>query len=108
MLKRKEPESPKSRVVLTLERRLDVLKDIDAKLTVRDIAAKYGISVGTVTNIKKTREEIQEEAARSINLPLCYQLRSNFEAECAAKKRVAQSRMLQPTLDSFFSRLSKE
>ena len=44
----------------------------------------------------------------SISLPLCYQLRSNFEAECAEKKRVAQSRMLQPTLDSFFSRLSKE
>ena len=54
MSKRKEPETPK-RTVLTLERRLNVLKDIDAKLTARDIAAKYGISVGTVANIKKTR-----------------------------------------------------
>ena len=42
----------------------------------------------------------------SINLPLCFQLRSNFEAEYVEKKRV--TKMLQPTLDSFVTRLEKK
>ena len=57
MSKRKDTEPPKQNE-LTLERKLDVLKDISDKMTVRQIAAKYGVSVGTVTDIKKAKKRL--------------------------------------------------
>ena len=48
--------------------KLDVLHDIDAKISYRKLAEKYNVSLGSLSKIAKNRDKIENEAADSANL----------------------------------------
>ena len=67
--KRKRDTAPKHHE-LTLEQKLEVLHDMNAKFSYRKLAEKYNVSLGSLTKISKNRDKIENEAADSANLQL--------------------------------------
>lgn len=55
---------------LTIAEKLDVLHDMDAKISYRKLAEKYNVSLGSLSKIAKNRDKIENEAADSANLQL--------------------------------------
>ena len=53
---------------LTLAQKLEVLKDVDAKMSQRKIGDKYGIGKSTVGRIPAAREDLLREAELQGNL----------------------------------------
>ena len=47
---------------LTIRERLKALKELDSGSSVRDVASKYGASVGAVQNWKKNRQAYEDMA----------------------------------------------
>ena len=50
--------SKRKRTVLTLEKKLEVLKELDKRLSQRLVGEKHGIAKSTVADIWKDREKI--------------------------------------------------
>ena len=55
---------------LTTVEKLDVLHDMDAKISYRKLAEKYNVSLGSLSKMAKNRDKIENEAADSANLQL--------------------------------------
>ena len=53
---------------LTIGEKLDVLHDMDAKISYRKLAEKYNVSLGSLSKVAKNRDKIENEAADSANL----------------------------------------
>ena len=54
----------------TIAEKLDVLHDMDAKISYRKLAEKYNVSLGSLSKIAKNRDKIENETADSANLQL--------------------------------------
>lgn len=51
---------------LTMEQKLEVLKKLDSKISMTDIAQEYGISRPAVYKISKKRDEILQYSSKSL------------------------------------------
>ncbi len=55
---------------LTIRERLKALKELDSGSSVRDVASKYGASVGAVQNWKKNRQAYEDMAKNNQNIDM--------------------------------------
>ena len=62
MSKRKQTDSSSKRNDLTLEQKVEVLREVEKKTSYRTISERFHIAIGTVTKIKNSKEQIENEA----------------------------------------------
>ena len=70
MSKRKQTDSSSKRNDLTLEQKVEVLTEVEKKTSYRTVSERFHIAIGTVTKIKNSKEQIENEAQNASNLQL--------------------------------------
>ena len=68
MSKRKQTDSSSKRNDLTLEQKVEVLTEVEKKTSYRTVSERFHIAIGTVSKIKNSKEQIENEISDFLKL----------------------------------------
>ena len=110
-----EMAAKRKRVDLDLSVKIKIVQEVDTNIKQKDVAAKFGINVSTVSKLVKNREKIEKDFHSSVTSSACKRMRTSAygEIDDALPKWFKQTRSVQmpvsgPMLAEIAERFPKE
>ena len=105
----------RKRVDLDLSVKMEIVQEVDTNIKQKDVAAKFGINVSTVSKLVKNREKIEKDFHSSVTSSACKRMRTSAygEIDDALLKWFKQTRSAQmpvsgPMLAEIAERFARE